>query len=353
MATALKPVGYDDRISVVDHLDELRTRLIISVGALVAAFILCFWQNHALLNLVGEPLKTTTNERTQEFKGPLGQIFKAQTGARTALTQNAQVFKVLSEDTNLSPASREALQRQIPRSVAAARALVKPPPNLPVTLGVGEPFITTATVAMYFSLLLAMPIILWQLYAFLLPAFSPQERRVAVPLMSMVPALFFIGVIFGYLVVLPAATAFLQNFNSDQYNVLVQAKEYYKFAAMVLLAMGLVFQLPAGILALSRLGVVNHRMLSKNRRYAILILTVVAAALPGVDPVSMVIELVPLLLLYEVSIVLARFFGKPIGEGIGSRFAWADDDDEDDLDEDEDDDDSAWEHDEDDDHRLP
>ncbi len=149
--------------------------------------------------------------------------------------------------------------------------------------------------------------------------------------MSMVPVLFAIGVVFGYLIVLPAATSFLQNFNSDEFNVLVQAKDYYKFAALLLLAMGLVFQLPVGILALTRLGVVTVPMLRKNRRYAILVLAVVAAALPGVDPVTMLIELVPLVLLYEMSIQIARVFGGPQVEH--SRWAWNLDDEDDDEDE--------------------
>ena len=335
MATAFRTIGHEDRLSIVEHLDELRSRLLICVAALVLAFCLCFWQNHALLRAINKPLSTTTEQRTKDGKGPIGDIYVAQNGTLTALQTSAAFFKVVAADTTVSPATRLAATRQFRVLRAQLKTFpTKPPANVPITIGVGEPFFATITIALYFSLLISAPIILWQLYSFLLPALSPTERRIATPLMSMIPLLFGIGAVFGYLVVLPAATSFLQNFNSDQFNVLVQAKDYYKFAALILLAMGLVFQLPVAILALTRLGVLNVRILRKNRRYAILVLTVIAAALPGVDPVSMLIELVPLLLLYEISILMARFFGG--AEREVSRFAWLDSDEDDDDEDDED-----------------
>lgn len=340
MAT-IRPIGHEDRLSIVEHLDELRSRLIVMVVAFLAAFVVCFAFNNTFLDLVGQPLADTTEQRTSEGKGPLGQIYLAQKGARALAQQNIRVFTGIAQDTKADASLRALARVELANAKKILAGLPNaPPPNKPVTLGVGEPFITTATVALYFALLLSGPIILWQLYGFLLPAFSPEERRIALPLMSMIPILFAIGVVFGFFVVLPAATNFLQNFNSDAFNVLVQAKDYYKFAALVLLAMGLVFQLPVGILALTRLGVVTVTMLRKNRRYAVLVLTVVAAALPGVDPVSMIIELVPLLILYEISILLARAFGGP--ERTTSRWSWDDDDEDlDDLDEDDEDDHDA------------
>jgi sec-independent protein translocase protein TatC len=333
VATAIRPVGHEDRLSIVEHLDELRTRLIVSIVAFVVAFAVCFAFNKPLLDYVGEPLAETTKDRTLDGKGPLGQIYIAQKGARAAVAEQVALYEAIIADTKASAGLRTfARSRLGPTQRRLAGMPNAPPPNKPVTLGVGEPFLTTATVAMYFALLFALPIILWQIYAFLLPAFNPEERRVAMPLMAMIPGLFMIGVAFGFYIVLPAATNFLQNFNSDEFNVLVQARDYYKFAAMILLVMGIVFQLPVGVLALARLGVVTVPMLRRNRRYAILILAVIAAALPGVDPVTMLIEFVPLVILYELSIQLARVFGGPQLEH--SRWAWNADDEDDDDDED-------------------
>jgi sec-independent protein translocase protein TatC len=125
--------------------------------------------------------------------------------------------------------------------------------------------------------------------------------------MAMVPVLFVIGVVFAYLLVLPAAVGFLQNFNHGQFDALIQARPYYGFTIMTLAAMGLLFQIPVGILALTRLGVITPRQLRKNRRYAIVVIAIVAALLPGVDPVTTLIEMVPMLFLYELGIMLSSW----------------------------------------------
>jgi sec-independent protein translocase protein TatC len=174
----------------------------------------------------------------------------------------------------------------------------------PVTLGLGEPFTTTIGISLLFALILALPLILYEIYGFLLPAFSPQHRRVANSLMLAIPALFAIGVVFGYFVVLPAAVHFFQNFNSGQFNVLVQASQYYHFAATTLIAMGLIFQVPVAILAATRAGIATPRQLRRNRRWAILACAAVAAFLPG-DAVTMLLETVPLYLLFEFSVLIA------------------------------------------------
>jgi sec-independent protein translocase protein TatC len=167
-----------------------------------------------------------------------------------------------------------------------------------------------------------MPIILYQAYAYVLPAFSRQQQRTITPLLLLVPILFIAGVVFGYFVVLPAATKFLLNFNDSQFNIQVRARDYYSFFGTTLLACGVVFQVPVGVLAVTRLGIVNVRQLRQNRRYAYLACAVIAAALPGVDPVSMLLETAPLIALYELSIVLARAFGepaKPLGEPVSEK----------------------------------
>jgi sec-independent protein translocase protein TatC len=238
----IKAVSHEDRLTLVEHLDELRTRIIVSLAVFGVAFALCFWQNHLLLDIANEPL----------------------------------------------------------------------PGNFtPTTFSPTEPFMTTLTVCAYGAIILSLPIILYQLYAYVLPAFSQTERRVMLPLLLMVPTLFLAGVAFGYFVVMPAAIKFLLNFNDTQFNTQLRAREYYSFFATTLLAGGVIFQVPVGILAVTRLGIVKVEQLRKNRRYAYLVIAIVAAALPGVDPITMLIEMVPLIVLYELSILLARAFGQP------------------------------------------
>src|SRR3954449_3845305 len=310
MATALrKPVGHEDRLSLIDHLDELRSRLIACVGILVVSFSLCAWQNGRLLDAINKPLDKETQKNIEKGRGPLGQVERLRQAVAASGAAQLTSLRAIATDRSLSGATRRQAARSAVAVAASLRALPKVTGNKPVTLGVGEPFATTMKVAFYFSLLVAMPFLLWQLYAFVLPAFTPRERRTLIPLLAMIPLLFLCGVAFGYFLVLPAAVRFLQNFNADQFNILVQARDYYRFAVITLLALGLVFQLPVGILALVRMNVVTIRQLRKNRRYAIVVLAVVAMLLPGTDPVSMLVEFVPLLALYELSILLAAVFG--------------------------------------------
>lgn len=233
-------VAKEAELSLVEHLDELRHRLIVSLVAFGVALGLCFWQNHLLLEIAAVPL----------------------------------------------PSDHSRL----------------------ITFGVTEPFTTTFTVAAYGAIVLSLPILIYELYAYVIPAFGEAERRRARPFFVLAPALFLVGVAFAFFVVMPAAIGFLLHFNDSSFNVQLRAREYYGFFGMTMLAGGLIFQLPLAILAATRLGVVSIDQLTSNRRYAYLAIAVLAAALPGVDPVSLLLEMVPLLALYELSIVLARVF---------------------------------------------
>jgi sec-independent protein translocase protein TatC len=245
MPRRVKAVSHDDRLSLVEHLDELRSRIIVCIAVLGVALALCFWQNHILLEIAAGPL----------------------------------------------PSDHKQL----------------------ITFSVTEPFTTTVTVAAYGAIVLSLPIILWQLYAYVLPAFSPQEKRVVLPILLLFPLLFIAGLAFAYWVVMPAAVKFLLGFNDSQFNIQVRARDYYSFFSMTMLAGAVVFQLPLFILAITRLGIVKVEQLTANRRYAYLVIAIIAAALPGVDPISMIIEMVPLLVLFELSILIAKVLGRAEG----------------------------------------
>jgi sec-independent protein translocase protein TatC len=308
MATAIRTIGHEDRLSLVDHLEELRTRLFISAVAIAIAFGVCLWQNHALLEIINRPLDKQTQKQVEKGNGPLGQTALAQQGVLHVAHDVQAIAGTLADPSSkLPPATRAALAAEIPRLQADVAKIPRVPQgNKPVTLGVGEPFTATLGVTFLFALVFSLPIILFQIYGFVLPAFSPNERRIALPLLAAIPCLFAVGVLFGYFVVLPAALRFFQNFNSSEFNVLVQAGPYYKFAATILLAMGLVFQVPVAILAATRVGIVTPKQLRHNRRYAIVVCAAIAAFLPG-DAITLLLETVPLYVLYEASILLASF----------------------------------------------
>ena len=306
MATAIRTIKHEDRLSLIEHLEELRTRLIVSAIALAVAFGACLWQNHALLHIINRPLEKQTQKQVRSGKGPLGQTAITQKSLLGVAGLEKQAIAALaSPSSGLRPATAAqltAISRQLDAATAAIPRV--PTGDKPVTLGIGEPFTTTLTVTFYFALLFSLPIILFQVYSFVLPAFSPGERKIALPLMLAIPFLFAIGVLFGYFVVVPASVKFFQNFNSAEFNVLVQAGPYLKFVVLLMLAMGLIFQVPVGILAATRAGVVTPKQLKANRRYAVVIAAVIAAVLPG-DAVTMALETAPLIVLYEISIRLA------------------------------------------------
>ena len=293
-------------MSIVDHLEELRTRLIVSAVAFAVVFGVCLWQNHALLSFINRPLHKQTEQQALRGQGPAGQTWFTQKAVLGVARDTQAIARALGAPSSGLPAATRA---QLAGSIAKLQADIaklprSPSGTNPTTLGPGEPLTATLTVTLYFSLVLALPLILFELYGFVLPAFSLQERRAVLPLLICVPFLFATGVAFGYLVVLPAAVHFLQNFNSSQFNVMIQANQYYKFAATVLLAMGLSFQAPIAIVGSVRLGLVTPRQLRRNRRYAILACAAVAAFLPG-DAFTLMLETVPLYLLYEASILIA------------------------------------------------
>ena len=243
----IRPIAHEDRLSIVDHLDELRSRLIIAALAFGVAWAFTAWQNHFVLEIVNAPLPD----------GPDGKQIQ------------------------------------------------------PLTLGPAEAFYTTLTNSAYFALLIAAPVILYELYAFILPAFSPGERRVATPLLLLVPFLFVLGVVFCYFVVLTPALDFLLNFNADEFNTQVRARDYYSFVTLLMLAMGIGFQIPVGVLAACKLGVTSAEKLRRSRRYAIVAIVVLASLLPTLDPLTLILESIPLYLLFELSILLAARFGRP------------------------------------------
>jgi sec-independent protein translocase protein TatC len=304
MARVLRPIGHEDRLSIVDHLDELRSRLIVCLLALVVAFGACFWQNKPLLHVLNRALPHVS---TVGQHG-LAAVRNETVSEREGLLQAASGARGLAADPRLSASERAYFAQIAQGDTRAARAL---PSNAatqekPITIGVGEPFTTTLTVAFYFALLFSLPVLLYQAYAFIVPALKPEERHVATPLMVSAPALFVLGVVFAYLVILPPAVHFLQGYHANEFDVLVQAKAYYTFEIFTMLAVGLAFQLPLALLGLHRLGVVDGRTLTRHWRYATVIIAVIAAAMPGADPVTTGLETLPLVVLFLASIVMLR-----------------------------------------------
>jgi sec-independent protein translocase protein TatC len=307
MASTLRPIRHEDRLSLVDHLDELRKRLIACIIVFLIAFGICLWQDNAILDVMNRPLDngaSLLHKNSAPKTDPLERTAAYQAQVRKSALANAKTYDTFAAQAE-DPTMRAGYEQLAAQSRALAKSVPPESKRRPVTLGVGEPFTATVRIVAYAALLLSLPFLLFQAYAFILPAFSRDERAVALPLMMMVPFLFIAGVVFSYFMVLPNAISFLQNFNADNYDILIQARDYYRFSVTVLVAMGIAFQVPVGILAITRVGIISTAQLRHSRRYAFLICAIAAMLLPGQDPVTMLSLLVPLYLLFEGSILLA------------------------------------------------
>lgn len=251
-------LAHGEEATLVEHLGELRTRLVVSLITLAPAFIVAFIFQEKIVEWLLRPL----------------------------------------------PDDKEI-----------------------ITLGVVEPFTTAVKVSLAAAVAVTLPILLYQVWSFLAPAIEEKVQKTVAVFAVLATILFAAGIAFSYFVVMPRALAFLTNFNEDVFEVQIRASYYFSFVTLTLLATGLAFQMPIFILALVRLRVLTAAKLRKNRRFGILFMVVFAVLLPTVDPVSLALEVVPLLILFEASIWLSAFMEKRWGLDDSSPGYYSFDDD--------------------------
>jgi sec-independent protein translocase protein TatC len=232
---------HDEEATLVEHLDELRSRLVVSLIAVAIAFAVTYAFHHRLLHWLNRPLPARLHGK-------------------------------------------------------------------PVTFGVAEPFVTSFMVSFYAALLIVLPLLFWQIWSFLAPAFEERVQRSIAVLVGFATGLAIAGIAFGYFVAMPAAVHFLTNYDSAEYNIQVRARDYYSFVTTVLIAVAVVFEVPVFVLALVRLRVLTAARLRKNWRIGVVVMAALAVALPGVDPVTTTFEMIPLIALYLLSVLLAGIF---------------------------------------------
>lgn len=256
MARRIVPrrLSHDEEATLVEHLTELRHRLLICIVALVPAFAIAY-------------------------------AFHAQLIGR--------LMDLVPEGTPI------------------------------VTLGVTEPFTTSLKVSFYAAIALVLPILLWQVWAFLAPAVGDDTQRMLGVFVVLATFLFVAGVLFCYSIVLPKALSFLVDYDSELYTEQIRASYFLSFVTLTLLAFGIAFEMPIFILGLVRLGVLTADRLRKNRRIGYVGMLAFAILLPTVDPVSLAFETIPLLILFEMSIWLSVFMERRWNRGWDEDFAEA------------------------------
>jgi sec-independent protein translocase protein TatC len=179
-----------------------------------------------------------------------------------------------------------------------------------VAFNVTEPFLTAFWVSLWAGLLLALPIVMWQVWGFFAPAFTREMQRKVVGFALFAAGLMAAGIAFGYYIVLDPAVHFLTNYDSQQFDFHPRAESYFSFVTLIMVATAIVFELPVFILALARIGILPADKLRRNRRIGYVLVAALAVALPGVDPVTTTLEMIPLMILFEFSIWLAIFFDR-------------------------------------------
>ena len=239
MSVLPRRLRHGEEATLVEHLGELRARLIVSIVALAAGFGVAYAFHGRLLEWLNRPLPDRLGK--------------------------------------------------------------------PVTFSPIEPFATSIMVSLWAGLLLALPVVLWQLWAFLAPAFEEGRQRSMVVLVTFATALGVGGVLFGYYVILPPAIHFLTNYDSAYFDIQIRARDYYRFVGFVLLGVALAFEVPVFVLALVRLRILSAAQLRHTWRVGIFVMVVIGVLLPGVDPVSTILSVIPLVLLYVLAIGLATF----------------------------------------------
>ncbi len=239
-------LDVEEKIPFTEHLDELRSRLIVCFVAVGVGFVACYGFKERLFKILTAPL-----------------------------------VKVMKEGDKL------------------------------IFTGLPEAFFTYLKVAFLAGCILAAPVIIYQFWMFVAPGLYRKERHVLAPIVILSTFFFLGGALFGYFLVFPWGFEFFLGFATETIRPLPSMKEYLGFATKLLIAFGLVFELPLVITFMARLGLVSVSFLKKNRRYAVLVFFVGAAILTPPDVVTQIMMAVPLMVLYEISIVGAKIFGRP------------------------------------------
>ncbi|HVF55279.1 MAG TPA: twin-arginine translocase subunit TatC [Pyrinomonadaceae bacterium] len=354
MASTLLDGGRDDerdesrlgaQMSFLDHLDELRRRLIRSIAFVFIAVVLCWFVSDYIYNFLSIPVRRALAEAArrpvplqgltgQETIQPLSSMREGDTGryvfaeatklGEGVIPAGASVLVRMARDSAGRPGvfTDEALiagSTVIPKGVRLPVDVQAAPEALPgiedklVVRTAMEPFSLYLQVSLYAAICLSVPFLLWQIWAFVAPGLYPHERGYALPFIGLSTISFVIGAAFAYYVLFPPAVAYLLGLGQD-FRLFLNATDYFDFIILIMLAMGLVFQMPAITYVLARIGLVNAGFLLSHWRLSLIIILVAAAVLsPTSDILNMMLFAAPMIVLYVISIFIAWMFARKGG----------------------------------------
>ncbi|MCU1287863.1 MAG: Sec-independent protein translocase protein TatC [Acidobacteria bacterium] len=331
-----------DQMSFLDHLDELRRRLVNSVVIIIITFSLCWFVSDKIYNFLSVPIRQALSEverRELPVKGITGEekvlpvnslkegdtgryVFDRSTkfgGSVVSPGTSVQAIASAESETGLGLYTNETIITNtaiIPKGVRLPVDLVSPNLNEPteeerlIVTTAGESFTLYVTVSLYAGIALAVPFLLWQIWGFISPALYKHERRYVTPFIGLSTISFVIGAAFAYYILFPPAIKYLLGLGED-FRLLLRASDYFDFITLIMLAMGIIFQMPAVTYVLSRIGIVSADLLIKSWKIALVVIMIVAAVVsPTGDIPNMMLFAAPMIVLYIVSVFIAWFFGK-------------------------------------------
>ncbi len=335
----LQPGG---QMSFLEHLDELRKRLVNSVIIIVIAFFICWFFSDKIYNFLSVPIRRALSEASRRDLPISGIKGDEKVLAIDNLKESDEGRYIFDDSFNLgstvvSPGTsvRAKVTRDFDGKLGlfttepliTNNAIVPAGVRLPLIFketAIGQPnadermIVTTAlesftlyvTVALYSAIALALPLLLWQIWLFISPALYRHERAYVTPFIGLSSVSFVIGAAFAYYILFPPAVRYLLGVGQD-FKLLLKASDYLDFIIIIMLAMGLIFQMPAITYVLARIGLVTAPLMVRSWKIAIIVILIVAAIVsPTSDIPNMMLFALPMIALYIVSIFIAWFFGK-------------------------------------------
>jgi sec-independent protein translocase protein TatC len=330
-------------MSFLEHLDELRKRLVNSVIIVVVAFMACWFLSGYIYDFLSVPIRQALSEASRRDLPIEGITGNEKVLVISEIKEGDSGRYVFDQATKIGPtfvSPGASVNARVARDangnlglfttepVVTNNAIIPAGVRLPLVFGdtaisqpnadekmtvttVPEGFTLYVTVSLYSAIALSIPLLLWQLWMFISPALYRHERAYVTPFIGLSTISFVVGAAFAYYILFPPAARYLLGLGGGSFQLLIKASDYLDFIIIIMLAMGLIFQMPAITYVLARIGIVSARFLIKSWKVSLIIILIVAAVVsPTGDIPNMMLFATPMMALYVVSIFIAWFFGK-------------------------------------------
>ncbi|MEJ7849129.1 MAG: twin-arginine translocase subunit TatC [Pyrinomonadaceae bacterium] len=337
-----KAEELEAQMSFLEHIDELRKRLVKVVIIIVVAFMFCWAISDKIFDFLSVPIRvalSNAERRDLPISGitgdekilPLASIKEGEKGrfafdksttlGASVIQPGTSVLAVAAKDNDgiLGLYTAEPIYTnnavlpsgvRLPAALSAGSEKEQNAEERLIVTTAGESFTLFVTVSLYAAIALSVPLLLWQIWGFISPALYKHERSYVTPFIALSSVSFIFGAAFAYYIIFPPALGYLLGLGED-FRLLLRASDYFDFITLIMLAMGIIFQMPAISYVLSRIGIISAGLLVRSWKLAMVVILIVAAVVsPTGDIPNMMLFATPMIVLYIFSIGIAWFFGR-------------------------------------------